>query len=65
MASVSRHGRLSENGGERRRYVASLIWPGRLPRPANDNHCAFRLHALASLAASAALVAAAVWAVVF
>jgi hypothetical protein len=65
VASVSRHGRARQrgNGGERP-YVASLLWPGSLPRPANDNRCGIRLSRLVSLAASALLLAAAVWAVV-
>ena len=64
MASVSRHGRARRSGDGERPYVASLLWPGRLPRPANDNRCGVRLSRLVSLAASAALLAAAVWAVV-
>ncbi len=64
MASVSRHGRWREPGGERR-YVASLLWRGPPPRPANDNcRGAFGLPRLLSLAASALLLAAAVCAVV-
>ena len=61
MASASRRGPARDIGGEGRRYVASLLWPARLPRPANDNHGGFRLPALVSLAASVALLAAAVW----
>jgi len=65
VGSVSRHGRARQRGGGGERpYVASLLWPGRLPRPANDNRCGLRLNRLVSLAASAVLLAAAVWAVV-
>ncbi|MGO8919707.1 MAG: hypothetical protein ACLQJR_27725 [Stellaceae bacterium] len=64
MASVSRHGRARQRGGGERTYVASLLWPGRLPRAANDNRCGLAVHRLVSLAASAMLLAAAVWAVV-
>ncbi len=63
MASASRHGPARRRGGERR-YVASLLWPGRLPRPANDNRRSLALHQVVPLAASAALLAAALWAVV-
>ncbi|HXY98623.1 MAG TPA: hypothetical protein VEI03_01395 [Stellaceae bacterium] len=60
MASVNRHGPARRHGGGERRYVASLLWPGRLPRPANDNRR--RLH-LVPLAACAALLLAALLAV--
>jgi len=48
----------------RRRYVASLIWPGALPTAANDNRvpaCSVRFGV--SLALAALLIAAMVWAV--
>jgi hypothetical protein len=65
VASVSRHGRARQPGGDGERpYVASLLWPRRLPQPANDNRCGLRVSRLVSLAASALLLAAAVWAVV-
>ena len=63
MASLGRIGR-SREGAPPRRYVASLLWPARLPRPINDNRRGWTLSGLLSLAASAALFAAAVWAVV-
>jgi len=44
--------------------VASLLWPVRLARPANDNRVAWTMTSLFSLAASAALLGAAVWAIV-
>ena len=64
MRSIGRRRDWAPTEPPRRRYVASLIWPGRLPRPANDNRCGVRLPALVSLAAAATLFAAAVWAVV-
>ncbi len=63
MASPGRIGR-ADDGPPTRRYVASLLWPARLPRPANDNRRAWTISGVLSLAASAALLAAAVWAVV-
>ena len=48
----------------RRRYVASLIWPGYVPRAANDNRAALSLHRTLPMAATLALLTAAVWAVV-
>jgi hypothetical protein len=63
VASVSRHGPARRRGSGERRYVASLLWPGRLPRPANDNRRSLRLRRVVSLAASAALLAAALLAV--
>ena len=51
-------------GAAPRRYVASLVWPGRMPRPANDNWGSLKAGRLFSLCASAALLAAAVWAMV-
>ena len=63
MASVPRIGR-ADSGEPPRRYVASLLWPARLPRTANDNRRAWTAAGLWSLAASAILLAAAVWAVV-
>jgi hypothetical protein len=48
----------------RGRYVASLIWPGAVPRAANDNRSPFSLHRLLPMAATLALVSVAVWAVI-
>ena len=62
MASLGRIGHAAENAPPRR-YVASLLWPARLARPANDNRVAWTMTDLFSLAASAALLAAAVWAI--
>ncbi len=62
MASVSRRGRAHASGGARR-YVASLIWPGQPSRPANDNSGGARQYRLLWLGISAALLAAALWAV--
>lgn len=44
--------------------MASLLWPGRLPRPANDNRRALPLHRLLSLTAGAVLLAVALLAAV-
>jgi hypothetical protein len=63
VVNLGRIGR-SREGDAPRRYVASLLWPGRLPRPANDNRRTLGANRLLSLVASAALLAAAVWAVV-
>jgi hypothetical protein len=48
----------------RGRYVASLIWPGDVPRPANDNRALFSRHRLLPTAATVALLSVAVWAVI-
>jgi hypothetical protein len=63
VASVPRIGR-ADDGEPPRRYVASLLWPARLPRTANDNRHTWTAVGVLSLAASAALLAAAVWAAV-
>ena len=63
MASADRIGRTPE-GTSTRRYVASLLWPSRLPRPANDNRL-WRPATLISLAAGALLLATAAWAIIF
>jgi hypothetical protein len=63
VASVDRAGRTPE-GTSARRYVASLLWPGRLPRPANDNRL-WRPATFISLAAAALLLATAAWAIIF
>ncbi|HWI27136.1 MAG TPA: hypothetical protein VN668_09225 [Stellaceae bacterium] len=63
MASTGRIGRTPESVPPRR-YVASLLWPAGLSRPANDNRVAWTMTSLFSLAASAALLGAAVWAIV-
>jgi hypothetical protein len=55
----------SRHDAARRRYIASLLWPERLPLPANDNGRSFRLsrrHGLLPLAASLALLAVGIWA---
>jgi hypothetical protein len=46
-----------------RRYVASLVWPGRAPHPVNDNRRGWTAGRLVSLAAAAALLVTAAWAV--
>jgi hypothetical protein len=48
----------------RGRYVASLIWPGDVPRPANDNRALCSRHRLLPMAATLALLSVAVWAVI-
>jgi hypothetical protein len=53
-------GRRSARG----RYVASLIWPDGIAQAANDNRAPLSLHRLLPLAATIALLTAAVWAVV-
>jgi len=63
VASADRVGRTPE-GASARRYVASLLWPGRPPRPANDNRL-WRPAMIISLAAGALLLATAAWAIVF
>jgi hypothetical protein len=63
VASAGRIGRTPE-GSSTRRYVASLIWPSPLPRPANDN-CLWRPATFLSLAAGAVLLATAAWAIIF
>ena len=63
MADLHRRtasGRRSARG----RYVASLIWPDGIPQAANDNRAPLSLHRLLPLAATMALLTAAVWAVV-
>ena len=64
MASLPTIGRRERRPDEppRRAYVASLLWPGRLPAPANDNRapaCSARL----TLALAVLALAAAVWGV--
>jgi hypothetical protein len=64
VASLPTIGRRERRSDEppRRAYVASLIWPGRLPAPANDNGapaCGARL----TLALAALALVAAVWGV--
>jgi hypothetical protein len=44
------------------RYVASLIWPGDVPRAANDNRAPFAPHRLLPVAAMLALLSVALWA---
>ncbi len=63
MASADRVGRTPEGAGTRR-YVASLLWPGRLPRPANDNRFC-RPATFISLAAGVLILATAAWAIIF
>jgi hypothetical protein len=63
VASADRVGRTREGAGTRR-YVASLLWPSRLPRPANDNRL-LRPATFISLAAGALLLATAAWAIIF
>jgi hypothetical protein len=63
VASAPRIGR-ADSGEPPRRYVASLLWPARLPRSANDNRHAWTAARLLSLPASAMLLAAAAWVVV-
>ncbi len=66
-ASVAKAGLRDQTrqNAARRRYVASLLWPERLPVPANDNgrHLdPLRLHWFLPLAASLALLATGIWA---
>lgn len=64
MASPGRLGPARDGADEDRRlYVASLLWPRALPRPVNDNRV-WTPAILISLAAGAALLAAAAWAFV-
>ena len=63
MASAPRIGR-ADDGALPPSYVASLLWPARLPHSANDNRRPWTRASALSLALSAALLGAAVWAVV-
>jgi hypothetical protein len=63
VASADRIGRTPE-GSSARRYVARLLWPSRLPRPANDNRL-WRPAMFISLAAGAVLLATVAWAIIF
>jgi hypothetical protein len=63
VAELRRRAPIGRRAG-RGRYVASLIWPGDVPRPANDNRALFSRHRLLPMAATLALLSVAVWAVI-
>jgi len=64
VAEARHHARAGRRA-QRGRYVASLIWPGGVPRAANDNRTHLRLARVLPLAASTALLAVAVWLALF
>jgi hypothetical protein len=65
VASVGPIGRVARDDGGERRYVASLLWPARAPRAANDNRRRWNAIGVVSLLTSVALLATAAWAAWF